>query len=315
MPKIVSCTEEAEYVFALVHESEYYYKRNDSYYDFLDDVKPVQHITYNTCQSNGIDDIIQKCLIEMIIKDDIKKEKCHFEQHLFKKGFESVNTIDFVMVSNQNNKKLYTRCHIYLPSMKMKIYDPCSDKELPDFIFSAFFIEGFGLDNNHNFSSDYYIFENESTCFSLTKTNQIIILDEKPLLQKINELEDEKTAKNTKSIRTKENYHLINSMQNIHMFKQGTGKDSIYYIQSGCNTAWAKRKLQNASHLYQIDGNIPISLIPKQISKYIGLVETSMITAVHQFTVLPFPFKYVKEYYDFWCKKNVSINEKDKQKI
>ena len=281
---------------------------NDTYRLTVDDELIVQHMTDEVFISEAkLKAALSKSVFALAVKSDIVNKKMTlFDKSYFENISKSVSIVDFITASREsideeqdsNYGFTYYCMQINLNTMELEFHKYASENELPEYI------RGLILQTKSDENYDNFIIENKERIFAIKRTETIALIDEKPMLEHIYKVENGALADGeSESLRAKSNQHLIENALNIHCYLcENEIVPSIQICSGIILNGGMNRKIPKAIHMYNVCCYNSKGLDEEHLKaacKYLDLMKLNCITSSERFTVLPFPFHYVREYKNY----------------
>lgn len=281
---------------------------NDAYKLTVGEGLIVQHLTDDVFTSEAkLKAALNKSIFALAIKSDIlNKKMCLFNSDFVKVLKKDATIVDFLTVEREKIKEdtnvkyssVYYHMQVDLETMNLDFHKYKSEDEIPLNIMNL--IINAKMDNFY----DNFIIEDKKRLFAIKRTETIALIDEIPMLEHIQKVENKTLADGvSQSLRAKDNKHLIENALNMHCYL--CQNETILNIQicSGIIlNGGMNKKIPKAVHMYKVYCYDSIGLDEehlKDVVKYLDLMKLNCITSSERFTVLPFPFHYVREYKNY----------------
>ena len=176
-------------------------------------------------------------------------------------------------------------------------------KQMPDDLELAIMMMEF----NHPDCAFFIYDKTQQTFFGIQRTETIALIDEAPLLHFIYRVESgDNSDIGHIDLRAKENQYLINNSLNIHCYETKSDSpreigmamqfgENVLDICAGVNVnGGLQSKITRAVHMYRVFCNDDNKIL--EFIKFMNMMNLNAITTIDRFTVLPYPFKYLREY-------------------
>lgn len=251
-----------------LHNQEYY--RNNNYDDLYEKFSKdcvIQHITVEDCSDKLLSD--NQAIFNSIIKEFVIKEDILFNKKITIDNWDDLCfDNDFIFGKEFNNYHYFMIVH---PSGEFEFVSKCND-------FSSSnneMINKMSVKLTDNKGKEKTIIANEKHTIMICRTNKYILPSE-------GIFEEAKISRSNES-RTK----YLSGVVDINLFNDNMN----YYYNAGLKGSGMNTKVVKAPILYQVESEKELNIIT-------DILETFSVPFVKykEFTIMPYPIKYLNEY-------------------